>query len=252
MTLRSRIAATMLASCMSIIAVGGAANAAEIVVSGYNPTKFVLASLIPMFEGTTANKVAISYEGPAATLAKVRNGADLDLAIQTPEVIDTLLKEGKIAARTDVFISSVGLAVKAGAPKPDISSADAFKKTLLGAKSVAYSTGQSGVYFASLLQRLGIADQMKPKLIVVSGVSAAGFAAAKGDAEIAIQQVTELMPVEGIDVVGPLPAELQAKLAFSAGIPISAKQPEAAKALIHFFASPAAAPVIKAKGLQPG
>jgi molybdate transport system substrate-binding protein len=144
------------------------------------------------------------------------------------------------------------IAVKAGAPKPDISSADAFKMTLLGAKSVAYSTGQSGVYFRSLLQRLGIADQMKLKLIVVQGVSAAGVAAAKGDAEIAIHLVTELMPVEGIDVVGSLPAELQAKIVFSAGVPISAKQPEAAKALIHFFALPAAAPVIKAKGLQPG
>jgi molybdate transport system substrate-binding protein len=252
MIMRSRIAATMLASCIGAVVVGGAATAAEIVVSGYPPSKFVLASLIPMFEGATANKVAINYEAPTAMLAKVRSGADLDLVVQTSDVIDDLVKEGKIASRIDLFISGVGLAVKAGAPKPDISSADAFKKTLLGAKSVAYSTAQSGVYFLSLLQRLGIADQMKPKLIVVQGLSAAGFAAAKGDAEIAIQQVTELMPVDGIDLVGPLPAELQTKIFYSAGVPISAKQPEAAKALVQFFASPVAAPVIKAKGLQPG
>ena len=204
-----------------------------------------------MFEAANASKVAITYEGGPALVGKVRSGGDLDLAILPPQAIDDLVKEGKIAGgRADILISGVGLAVKAGAPKPDISSAEALKKALLAAKSVAHSKAQSGIYFLSVLDRLGIAEQMKSKLVVVES-GPVGLAAAKGDAEIAIQQVTELMPVEGVDVVGPLPAELQARIVYAAGIPVGAKQPEAAKALIKFFASPAAVPVIKAKGLGP-
>ncbi len=249
--MRSKIAVVMLASCLGAGAAINAAQAADLIVSSLGPANFVLTALIPMFEAATTNKVAITYETGAALLTKVRSGADLDLAILPPQAIDDLVKEGRIAGgRADIFISGVGLAVKAGAPKPDISSADALKKTLLAAKSVAHSKAQSGIYFLSVLDRLGIADQMKAKLVVVES-GPVGVAAAKGDAEIAIQQVTELMPVAGVDVVGPLPAELQAKILYSAGIPISAKQPEAAKALIRFFASPAAAPVIKAKGLAP-
>jgi molybdate transport system substrate-binding protein len=250
--MRSKLAAVMLASCVGAVAVVNAAAAAEVAVSSLGPGNFVLTALIPMFEGATANKVAITYETGAAILAKVRSGAALDLAILPPQAIDDLAKEGKIAGdRTDLFVSGVGLAVKAGAPKPDISSAEALKKTLLAAKSVAHSKAQSGIYFLSVLQRLGIADEMKSKLVVVES-GPVGAAAANGDAEIAIQQVTELMPVAGIDVVGPLPAELQTRILYSAGIPISAKQPDAAKALIKFLASPAAVPVIKAKGLEPG
>jgi molybdate transport system substrate-binding protein len=250
--MRSTLAAAMLASCVGAVAVVNAAEAAEVAVSSLGPGNFVLTALIPMFEGATANKVAITYETGAAILAKIRSGAALDLAILPPQAIDDLAKEGKIAGgRTDLFVSGVGLAVKAGAPKPDISSAEALKKTLLAAKSVAHSKAQSGIYFLSVLQRLGIADEMKSKLVVVES-GPVGAAAAKGDAEIAIQQVTELMPVAGIDVVGPLPAELQTRILYSAGIPISAKQPDAAKALIKFLASPAAVPVIKAKGLEPG
>jgi molybdate transport system substrate-binding protein len=247
----SKIAAVMLAGCLGAVAATNPARAADVIVSALGPTNFVLAALVPMFEAASTNKVAITYETGAALLTKVRSGADLDLAILPPQAIDDLVKEGKIAGgRTDVFISGVGLAVKAGAPKPDISSADALKKTLLAAKSVAHSKAQSGIYFLSVLDRLGIADQMKAKLVVVES-GPVGVAAAKGDAEIAIQQVTELMPVAGVDLVGPLPAELQAKILYSAGIPVGAKQPEAARALIKFFASPAAAPVIKAKGLAP-
>src|SRR5260370_5926711 len=251
MTMRSKIAVVMLASCLGAGAAINAAQAADLIVSSLGPANFVLTALIPMFEAATTNKVAITYETGAALLTKVRSGADLDLAILPPQAIDDLVKEGRTAGgRADIFISGVGLAVKAGAPKPDISSADALKKTLLAAKSVAHSKAQSGIYFLSVLDRLGIADQMKAKLVVVES-GPVGVAAAKGDAEIAIQQVTELMPVAGVDVVGPLPAEFQAKILYSAGIPISAKQPKAAKALIRFFVSPAAAPVIKPKGFAP-
>jgi molybdate transport system substrate-binding protein len=252
--MRSKIAAVMLAGCLGAGLGAGAINpaqAADLVVSALGPTNFVMTALIPIFETATASRVAITYENGAAIVSKVKSGGGLDLVILPPQAIDDLVKEGKIAGgRTDLFVSGVGIAVKAGAPKPDISSADALKKTLLAAKSVAHSRAQSGIYFLSVLDRLGIADQMKGKLVAVES-GPVGVAAAKGDAEIAIQQVTELMPVVGVDVVGPLPAELQTKILYSAGTPVGAKQPEAAQALIKFFASPVAAPVIKARGLAP-
>jgi molybdate transport system substrate-binding protein len=249
--MRQDIAAVVLAGCLGAGVAIDSAQAADLVVAALGPTNFVMTALVPMFEAATSSKVAITYEAGPALLTKVRSGGDLDLAILPPQALDDLVKEGKIAGgRTDILISGVGLAVKAGAPKPDISSAEALKRTLLAAKSVAHSKAQSGIYFLSVLDRLGIADQMKAKLVVVES-GPVGVAAAKGDAEIAIQQVTELMPVAGVEVVGPLPAELQTKILYSAGIPVGAKQSEAAKALIKFFGSPAAAPVIKAKGLAP-
>lgn len=249
--MKSTIAAAALAGSLCAMIAADAAAAADLVVTTVAPTNFVLTSLIPMFEKATGNKVALSYEGGPAMLAKVRSGDAPDLIISGPEPIDDLVKEGKIAGgRTDLFISGVGLAVKAGAPKPDISSDDALKQTLLAAKSVAHSRAQSGNYFLSVLARLGIADQMKGKLIVVQS-GPVGVAAAKGEAEIAVQQVTELMPVPGVNVIGPLPSDLQAKIVFSAAVPASAKQAAAAKALIAFIELPAAAQVIRTKGLQP-
>lgn len=250
--MKSKTIAAALAGFVSVVAAVNIAAAADLVIAGPPQSDFVLKALIPLFEAASGNKVTASYEPGTATLAKINGGADLDLAIMGPDQIDGLAKEGKIAGgRADVFISGVGLAVKAGAPKPDISTVEALKKTLLAAKSVARSNARSGLYFASVLDRLGIADQMKSKIVVVQS-GPVGAAAANGDAEIAVQQLTELLPVPGIEVIGPLPAEVQTRIVYAAGVPVSAKQPEAAKALIKFFASPAAAPVIKAKGLQPG
>lgn len=247
----SKFSVALIATWLSA-AVNDSVHAADIIVSAFTPSRPVLTALFPLFERSTEHKVTVTYEAGAAMLAKVRSGAALDLMVVQAEPLDELVKEGKIAGgRSDIFISGIGLAVKAGAPKPDISSAAALTKTLLAAKSVAYSRGTSGVYFAGVLQRLGIADQMKAKLIVVEG-RPVGTAAARDEAEIAVQQLTELLPVPGIDLVGPLPAELQARILYSAGVPVSAKQPEAAKALIKFFSSPAAAPVVKAHGLQQG
>jgi molybdate transport system substrate-binding protein len=248
MTRTSNIAAAAVAAGIAF-AGANAANAADIAVSSNAPTTFVLSALIPMFETASGNKVSVTYDGGPAVAEKVRSGA-VDLVINAPAVIDGLIKDGKIAGpRIDLFTSGVGLAVKAGAPKPDISSPDALKKTLLAAKSVAHSQAQSGMYFLTVLDRLGIAEQMKPKLKVAP--SPVGAAAAKGDAEIAVQQLTELMPVPGAELVGPLPAEMQITIVYSAGVPASAKQPDAAKALLKFFGSPAVAAVIKARGLQP-
>ena len=251
-TMRANIAVAAMACGIIVLTAAAGADAAEVAVLGPPQSNFVLSALIPMFEKDSGDKVVMSYEAGAAAIAKVKVGADLDLAIMGPDQIDELVKEGKIATgRVDIFVSGIGLAVKAGAPKPDISTVDALRTTLLAAKSVARSNARSGTYFASVLERLGIADQMKSKIIVVQG-GPVGAAAAKGDVEIAVQQLTELMPVPGIELVGPLPPELQDRILYSAGIPTSARQPDAARTLIKFFASPEAAPVIKAKGLQPG
>jgi molybdate transport system substrate-binding protein len=241
--MRSNIAVAALAGGIIVLTAAAVADAAEIAVLGPPQSNFVLSALIPMFEKDSGDRVVMSYEAGAAAIAKVKAGVNLDLAIMGPDQIDGLVKEGKIAAgRTDVFISGIGLAVKAGAPKPDISTVDALRMTLLAAKSVARSNARSGTYFASVLERLGIADQMKSKIIVVQ-VGPVGAAAANGDAEIAVQQLTELMPVPGIELVGPLPPELQDRILYSAGIPVSARQPDAARTLIRFFASPKAAPI---------
>lgn len=245
MTLRVRVVAmaAVLAAC------AGSGRAAELRVSGLSQTHFVLEALLPMYEAASGNKIVATYEGAPALAAKVKSGA-LDLVIMSPEEIDALAKDRLVGPRADVFISGVGLAVKAGAPKPDIRTVEALKAALLSAKSVARSAARSGRYFAGVMERLGIAEQMKPKVIVVD--SPVATAAAKGDAEIAVQQLTELMPVAGVEVVGPLPAELQTKIFYSAAIVTGIRQPEAAKSLLRFFGSKEAAPVIRAKGLEPG
>ncbi len=250
MKIQLTIAAAALAASVGAIFAIDAAAAADVTVSTNAPTTFVMSTLIPMYEKASGNKVMLSYDGAPAMQAKVRSGSPPDLVIAGPEAIDELVKEGKAGSRVDLFISGVGLAVKAGAPKPDISSDDALKRTLLAAKSVAHSRAQSGNYFLSVLGRLGIADQMKSKLIVVQS-GPVGAAAANGEAEIAIQQLTELMPVKGVELVGPLPPDLQAKIVFSAAIPSGAKQADAAKGLMAYFEFPEAARVIREKGLQP-
>ena len=159
-----------------------------------------------------------------------------------------LIKDGKVVAdsRVDLARSGIGIAVRAGAPKPDISSVDAFKRALLEAKSIAYSDSASGVYVSSeLFQRLGITDQVVGKSKMIPAEPVGAVVARGGQAEIGLQQASELLPVPGIDYVGPLPAELQKITVFSAGVAVGAKEPDAARALISCLASPAAAGAIK-------
>ena len=167
--------------------------------------------------------------------------------------LDELIKQGKVVpgSRVDLVRSSIGMPVRAGASKPDISSVDALKRTLRQAKSIAYSASASGVYLsAELFQRLGIADQIMGKSKRIEG-EPVGAAIARGDAEIGFQQIGELLPVAGIDHVGPLPPEVQKVTVFSAGVAVGAKEPDAAQALIKFLASPAAAPAVTKSGLEP-
>src|ERR1700744_3106219 len=193
--------------------------------------------------GTTVNAIPV----------RLGRGEPADVLILVGYALDDLIRQGKATAdsKVDLVKSPIGIAVKSGAPKPDISSADAVKRALLAAKSVAYSDSASGVYVSTeMFAKLGIADAMKNKARMIPATPV-GEIVAKGEAEIGLQQISELKPVPGIDIVGPLPAELQKITVFSAGIASVSQQPEAGKALIKFLASPAARAEIVNSGMDP-
>ena len=227
-------------------AIATPAQAAEIKVLSTNALKTVLEDLAPKFEKASEHKLAITF-GTAATLkGQIEKGELVDVAILTEEGIDDLVKQGKLAARTSLARSAAGVAIKKGAPKPDISSTEAFKKTLLAAKSIAFvETGQTGIYLKGLFEKLGVADQIKSKLKIVKSV---GEAVANGEAEIGFTQIAEILPYAGAEGAGPLPAEIQLYTNWSLGI---SKDSKAGDAFIKFMTMPAAAAVIKAKGLEP-
>jgi len=199
-------------------------------------------------EGTPINA---DFAPTVGLLERLRAGEAADIAILTAQGIDELIAEGIIKpnTRTDIARSFVGIAVKAGAPKPDIASVEAFKAALLSARSVAYSKiGASGVFFAALLDRLGIAAAVKT-LIVPSGLTAERLIT--GEADLAVQQVSELMMVPGIEVVGPLPPEIQTVATFSGGLLTQSAHPETAAALLRLLGSPTIAPILERTGLEP-
>ena len=218
-----------------------------------NSIRAVMGELVPQFERASGHSVSVSYDPAKVMLARIERGETADLAITGSAAIDELVKQGKLLAgsRRALARCRVGIAVLAGQPKPDISSVAAFKHAVLDAKSVAYTQeGASGMHFAGLIERLGIAEQVKAKAVRQPG-GLIGELVAAGKAEIAIQQIPELMAVPGIELVGPLPAEIQLVTVSSAGIFAGTQQAEAAQALIEFLAAPAAAKVMKAKGLEP-
>lgn len=184
---------------------------------------------------------------------RIARGEAVDVVIVAASSLDELIREGRVVAgsKVDLARSDIGMAVRAGAPKPDISSVEAFRRTLLQAKSIAYSASVSGDYLVTeLVQRLGIADQVLPKSRRVVG-ERVGAVVARGEAEIGFQQISELLPVPGIDFVGPLPTAIQRTTVFSAGIAAKAANPDAARTFIRFLASPDAADVIRKSGLEP-
>jgi molybdate transport system substrate-binding protein len=189
--------------------------------------------------------------GPAVD--KIKEGAHADLILLGRPALDDLAQAGKVDAKTitPAFNSRIGLAVKAGAKKPDISTPEAFKKALLEAKSIGYSIGPSGEYFSKVaIVKLGIANELKDKIKNVRG-GPVGFGAARGEVEIAIHQIAELMPVPGIDIVGDLPAELNTTIVYLTALTTMNKQPEAARALVKFISEPTAEPVVKKNGMVP-
>ena len=218
-----------------------------------NSIRAVMGELVPQFERASGHSVSVSYDPAKVMLARIQKGETADLAILGSGAIDELVKQGKISAGSRRVLARcrVGIAVLAGKPKPDISSVAAFKRTLLGAKSVAYTQeGASGMHFSGLIERLGIAEQVKAKAVRQPG-GLIGELVATGKAEIAIQQIPELMAVPGIELVGPLPAEIQLVTVSTVGIFAGTQQAVAAHALIEFLTAPAAAKVMKAKGLEP-
>jgi molybdate transport system substrate-binding protein len=244
------------AAVVSVNARGSVAEAAEVKVLTSVALTAALNELAPRFEKATADKLNIVYGLAAEMKKRVLDGETADVILITRPMMDDLQKQNKLAAGTlvDVAGTPVAIAARAGAPKPDIGTVDAFKRTLLAAKSVAYSDpakgGVSGVHFAHVLERLGIADQMKPKTILVSGALAPELVA-KGEAELGVGQGSEIVPVAGVQLVGALPGELASTTVFAAAVGAESKSAAAAKALIVFLTGPDAAPTFKAKGFEP-
>jgi molybdate transport system substrate-binding protein len=238
------------------LASGASAAEVHVMISGGLTAAFN--ALVPEFERTSGHKVVTAYGPSMGTTAnaipmRLERGEPADVLIMVGYALGDLIKQGKVLAdsRVDLVNSKIGVAVKAGAPKPDISSADAVKRALLAAKSIAYSDSASGVYISSeMFNKLGIADAMKDKARKIPATPVAEIVA-RGDAELGFQQISELKPVAGIDIVGPLPDELQKVTVFSAGIASVSKEPAAGKALIGFLASTAAKDTIIKSGLEP-
>ena len=230
-----------------------AASAAEIKVLASGATKEVIDEILPAFERTSGHKVAISFTGSANIKKRIAAGEIYDLVIVDGPLIDVFSKDGKVAngSRTDLMKSGVGAAVRAGAPKFDIGSSEALKKTLLAAKAVGYSSGSSGAYMVSLIDRMGIADQVKPKMKQVPSGTRIGTMIASGEVDIGFQQISELIHEKGIDYLGPLPADIQNITIYSVGLHSGAKEPEAAKALVRALTGPEAATAIKQHGMEP-
>jgi molybdate transport system substrate-binding protein len=218
-----------------------------------NGVKSVMLDLVPAFERAHSTSVAITWGSTNALLKDLEGGAGGDVAILTAEAIDALIKQGKAVAgsRVDLARSGIGVAVRKGAKHPDIASPEALKRALLAAKAVAHSkTGLSGIYFPTVLGRLGIADEMTSKIVIPDPGTPVGEVVAKGNAEIGIQQISELLPVPGIEIVGPLPGPLQKITTFSGGVLTAAKEPDGAAALLKFVAAESPR-LLEQKGLEP-
>ncbi|MGA2715062.1 MAG: substrate-binding domain-containing protein [Bryobacteraceae bacterium] len=255
---RKNFAATAALALTCALFTSAAVRAAEITVVTSGAFTAAYMELAPQYEHATHNKL-VSETGPSmgtthnAIPMRLERSEAIDVVIMAAPVLDDLVKQGKVRAdsRVDLVQSKIGMAVKAGAPRPDISTLEAFKRTLLAAKSIAYSDSASGVYLVTeLFPKLGIADQIKGKTKKIEADPVGGVVA-KGEAEIGFQQISELRPVKGIDIVGELPPGAQRITVFAAGIPATSKQPDAAKALIQWLASPAVYSTIKKTGLEP-
>jgi molybdate transport system substrate-binding protein len=228
-------------------------QAAEIKVLSGSGAKAAVAELGKQFERASGHKVAIAFAVNPQVRRRIESGEAFDVAILNPPVLDALIKQGKVLGDTRTVIgrAGIGMAVRQGAPKPDISSVEAFKRTLLGAGSVSYpGEGASGKYFAGLIDRLGIGAEMKPKMRPMSAEDNVE-AVARGEVEMVAVVASHITGVPGVEFVGLIPQELQTWIGFTAGVGRDAKEPEAARALLRFFASPAAASILKAAGVEP-
>jgi len=229
------------------------ATATQLNLLASTAVQTVLEEVLAQHERASGDKIAVTIASTAAIMARLKAGETPDMVVVTREGIETLIQEGKVVAdsRAELASAGLGIAVKRGAPKPDISTVDALKRTLLATKSVAYTaSGASGQYFAKLLERLGIAEEMKPKSnILKSGL--AGDVVARGESELAVQMMSEILAVPAAELVGPLPAEVQSNMVFTAGTLAGSTRGSEARALVNYLRTPAVGAVFKAKGLDP-
>jgi molybdate transport system substrate-binding protein len=247
---------TLAVTCALLTAAATRAAEIKVVTSGAFTAAYL--KLVPEYERATHNRLVTEF-GPSmgtthnAIPLRLERGEAIDVVIMAGPALAELIKQGEVRAgsRVDLVQSHIGMAVKAGAPKPDITTVEALKRTLLSAKSLAYSDSASGVYLSTeLFSKLGIADQIRGKSRKIEA-DPVGEAVARGEIEIGFQQISELRPVKGIDIVGALPPGAQRVTVFAAGIPATSKHPAEAKALIDWLASPAAYSAIKESGLEP-
>jgi len=255
MKISSLVGATISGFIFLLVA-GNAAESPELKVLSAIGMQAVMEDLGPKFERATGHKLAITFANAGTTVKRIQDGETADVVITPQPGIESFVKDAKAVADnvTVVARSGIGLAVRNGAPKPDISSPEALKRTLLAAKSIAYSNpaggASSGIHFATVLDRLGIANEMKAKTIFPKS-GPVGVLVANGEAELGVQQIQELMSVAGIEIIGPLPGDLQDTIIFSAAIMASCRDTDASRSLVNFLRMPQATAVINAKGMEP-
>ena len=230
------------------------ANASEIKVISSQAIKEAYLAFAPEFERVSGHKLNTTWNGTNDILKKLRAGETFDMVILVTPSMEAMVKEGKIAAgsRVDLVRSGIAIAVRQGAPKPDISTTDAVKRLLLAAKGIGYSSGPSGVFLESLFKKWGVWDQLGPKITQTPPGTPVGSILARGDVDVGFQQVSELLLFPGIQYVGPVPKEMDTVSVFAGGVHAGATQPDAARELIKFISSPAALPYIKKTGMEQG
>ena len=236
------------------MAIGGIAQAADITVLATPGIKEAYVELSPLFEKANQHKVTTTWAGTADVMKRMKAGEVFDAVILASDSLDDLIDTSRVMAgsRSDVARSLVGVAVKAGAPKPDISTTDAVKKALAAAKSVVISSGPSGVYLNTLFEKLGVMAELKPKLKVTPSGVAVGDWLAKGEGDLGFQQVSELIHYPGVQFVGALPQDIQKVTIFSGGVPAASREPDTARAFLQFLAAPEHQAVLKKHGLDLG
>ena len=236
------------------LAFAAAPRAQEISVLATAAYKGVIVELLPRFEQANQYKVVTRFSSSPDILKRTQAGENVDVVILASDSLQTLIQSGKLVqgSRVDLAKSGIGVAVRTGAPRPDISSSDAVRRAVLASRSVGYSGGASGTYIVGLFQRLGISEEVKSKSRQTLPGVAVGELIARGEVDLGFHQISELLPVAGIDIVGPLPPELQHVTVFSSGIHVAARDPAAARALIQFLASPGGLTVIRKNGMEPG
>jgi molybdate transport system substrate-binding protein len=216
-------------------------------------TKKVLADLCVPYRERSGHTVAIESVGGVDAVKRVEGGEVLDAVFLAANAIDKLVAAGRLLAgsRVDLVRSGVSVAVRAGAPRPDISSEEAVKQAVRAAKTISYSTGPSGVHLVKLFERWGIADEIKPRIVQAPPGVPVGSLVAKGEVELGFQQLSELMFLQGIDVIGPLPDAIQIITVFSGALCVEAAQPAAARDMLAFMASPEAVEIKRRNGMEP-